>query len=169
VSRFLIPPDGGKTFVAGPLGVISKLTPAETGGSFSIVEHPIAPGVLVPPHTYLDEDEFSYVLEGVVGVRIGNETAEATPGYYVMKPRGIRHTFWNPGPAPARLLEIISPSGFERYFEEMGELTRDRAPTPEEIEKLAAKYGLVYDLDWVPELTAKYNLQLLRRRSDTAG
>ena len=75
MSRFVVAPDGGKTFIAGPLGVISKLTPAETGGSFSIVEHPIAPGVLVPPHTYLDEDEFSYVLEGVVGVRIGNETA----------------------------------------------------------------------------------------------
>jgi quercetin dioxygenase-like cupin family protein len=166
MSRFVVAPDGGKTFIAGPLGVISKLTPAETGGAFSIVEHPIAPGVLVPPHTHRDEDEFSYVLEGVIGARIGDEIVEAVAGCYVVKPRGIMHTFWNPGPAPARLIEIIAPSGCEGYFEEFGELMRERTPDPEAIEKLAAKYRLTYDFTWVPELIAKYNLQVLRRPSE---
>ena len=31
------------------------------------------------------------------------------------------HTFWNAGPGPARLLEVISPAGFEAYFTELAE------------------------------------------------
>lgn len=164
MSALVITPDEGRTFLSGPFGALSKLMPEHTGGAFAIVEHPIAPGVLVPPHLHQDEDEFSYVLEGTVGVRVGDETPEAGPGCYVIKPRGTIHTFWNAGPAPARLIEIISPAGFERYFEELGQLfAQNPSPDPERIEQLAAKYRLTFYYDWVPELTARYNLSLRGR------
>ena len=70
-------------------------------------------------HMHEREDEYSFVLEGRVGVQIGDEVAEAGPGELVAKPRGIPHSFWNAGDEPARLLELISPAGFERYFEEL--------------------------------------------------
>jgi mannose-6-phosphate isomerase-like protein (cupin superfamily) len=59
------------------------------------------------------------VIEGEIGVRTGREEFRAGAGSHVLKPRGVHHAFWNPGPEPARILEIISPAGFERYFEEL--------------------------------------------------
>ena len=36
-------------------------------------------------------------------------------------PKGLEHAFWNKGPTPARMLIMMSPPGFERYFEELAE------------------------------------------------
>ena len=67
------------------------------------------------------------------------------------------HTFWNAGPGPARLLEVIAPAGFETYFAELAE-----AGDPGRRQELAAKYGVTYSSDWVAELVSRrYNLQLL--------
>ena len=161
MSQFMLTPQEGKSVWLGGLGVDFKLAGEQTGGLFSIVEHPIDPGIMVPPHTHTREDEFSYVLEGEVGARIGDQVLVATPGCYVVKPRGILHTFWNAGLQPARLIEIISPAGFEQYFAELAELFQaEGPPDPEKLEQLANRYGLTYDMTWVPELTAKYNLKL---------
>jgi hypothetical protein len=69
------------------------------------------------------------------------------------------HTFWNAGPGPARLLEVISPAGFETYFAELAELPE--AGDPARRQELAAKYGVTYSSDWVAELVSRYNLKLL--------
>jgi Cupin domain len=109
--------------------------------------------VLVPPHMHSHEDEFSYVLEGEIGARVGDQEILATPGSYIIKPRGMPHTFWNDGTKPARLLEIISPAGFEKYFAEMSEALRvDGTPDAEKIGEIASRYGLIYEMDWIPEL-----------------
>src|SRR6478672_10578132 len=163
MSKFVIQAGEGKSVWLGPpntIGVDFKMDEAQTRGSFSLVEHPIAPGILAPPHIHTREDEFSYVLEGEIGARIGDEVVHATPGCYVLKPRNIWHTFWNPGPRPARILEIISPAGFERFFAELAALTQSGPPEPETLERMASKYGLTFSMDWVPELKAKYNLKL---------
>ena len=55
----------------------------------------------------------SAVLEGRFGIQLGSEVLQAGPGDLLRKPRGIAHTFWNAGDEPARLLELISPAGFE--------------------------------------------------------
>ena len=84
---------------------------AQTGETFALVEHPIEPRILAAPmHTHQHEDEYTYVLESEVRV--------AYPGDFVFKPRRVPHAFWNVGDVPARALEIISPAGFERYFED---------------------------------------------------
>jgi hypothetical protein len=85
-------------------------------------------------------------------------TGRSSPdrGCYVMKPRGLMHKFWNAGPGPARLLEVIAPAGFETYFIELAE-----AEDPGRRQELAAKYGVTYSSDWVAELTSRYNLKLL--------
>jgi mannose-6-phosphate isomerase-like protein (cupin superfamily) len=113
-ERVVVGPDEGTSISLGDLGVIHKLSGQDTGGSFSTVEHPLQPGTLgAAPHTHLNEDEYSFVLEGEVGVQIGEQEFTATPGTYILKPRGIPHTFWNAGAQPARIVEIISPAGFE--------------------------------------------------------
>jgi mannose-6-phosphate isomerase-like protein (cupin superfamily) len=51
-----------------------------TGGAFSLVEHPLPARALgAPLHTHRNEDEYSYVLEGRVGVQLGPDVLEVGP------------------------------------------------------------------------------------------
>ena len=159
MAKTLLSPGDGQLVWLGGLGVHFKLDGTDTQGAFAVVEHPVEPGALAPPHTHTREDEFSYVLEGTVGVKIGDQEFLASPGSYIVKPRGVPHAVWNAGPAPARLLEIIAPAGFEHYFVQLATLLRkDGSPDEEAIERLASKYGLTYHLEQVPALIAKYGL-----------
>jgi quercetin dioxygenase-like cupin family protein len=129
-----------------------------TGEGFALVEHVIAPRTLAAPmHLHAREDEYSYVLDGEVGVQIGDEIRYARPGELVVKPRGIWHAFWNRTDAPARLLEIISPAGFERYFAELAPLL---APAPDfaALAALQARYGLTMDMDSIGTITEREGL-----------
>ncbi len=163
-ERVVVRPEEGASISLGGLGVIHKLSGQDTGGSFSIVEHPLQPGTLgAAPHTHLNEDEYSFVLEGEVGVQIGEQEFTATPGTYILKPRGIPHTFWNVGAQPARIVEIISPAGFEKYFDEVGEVISAAAggePDLQKLAEIAGRYGLTMHMEQMPELMEKYNLRL---------
>ena len=152
-----LPPDGGALVDLGGLGVHFKVRGEQTGGSFAIVEHPIQPGILVDPHIHRNEDELSYVLEGAIWARVGDREIEAVTGSYVWKPRDVLHTFWNPGPEPARILEVISPAGFERLFEEVaGLLEHPSETTEEEVYELCRHYGLSFDRSWLPDLESRF-------------
>ena len=99
----------------------------------------------------------SFVLKGTIWARVGDQEIEAIPGSYVWKPRGVLHTFWNPGPEPARILEVISPAGFERLFAQVAELMEQPTETTEdEVYELCRQYGLSFDRAWVPELERRF-------------
>lgn len=147
------------------LGVEFKLWSADTGGSVSIVEHPFAPGVLVPPHLHTREDEFSIVTEGEIGFRSGDREVVLGAGGYITKPRGELHSMWNAGDVPARMIEVISPGGFEHYFREMAELVAAGPPLFSDVVELGAKYGLEYgEPDWLPDVIDRYSLTPPPRR-----
>jgi hypothetical protein len=111
-------------------------------------------------HTHRNEDEYSYVLEGRIGVQLGDEVLEAGPGELVFKPRGVPHAFWNAGDEPARLLELISPAGFENYFRELAPLLA--APEPDEaaIGEVLAHYEFDLDMGSIPALAERHGLAL---------
>src|SRR6188768_631377 len=121
--------DGERADFPG-LGNRFLLRGAETGGRFGLVEHVIAPRALAAPlHTHEHEDEYSFVLSGRMGAQIGDDVIEAGVGELVLKPRGIPHAFWNAGDEETRVLEIISPAGFEQYFADLAPvLTGDGPP-----------------------------------------
>jgi mannose-6-phosphate isomerase-like protein (cupin superfamily) len=161
--RLVVGAGESRSVYIGGLEAVFKLFGEETGGAFSVVEHPVEPGVLAaPPHTHEREDEFSIVLEGRIGMRISEEEFVAGPGTYVIKPRGVPHAFWNPGPEPARFIEIISPPGFERYFDELAELVYEGATEDPDFEasiaSLGEKYGLTFHMEKVPELLQRHGL-----------
>ncbi len=141
----MIAPGEGEVVLRGGFGVVRKIS-AAAEGAFSVVEHPLEPGALAaPPHTHAATDEYSFVIEGEIGVLMGEETFRAPAGSYVLKPRGIPHTFWNPGPEPARVLEIISPAGFEQYFEELAKILSSTPPgEPPDFTRIA-ELGSRYD------------------------
>src|SRR5258708_7629104 len=64
---------------------------------------------------------------------------------------------WNAGPEPARMIEVISPAGFEHFFREMADLTAAGPPQLPEVMALADRYGLQGGQpDWLPDLIARY-------------
>jgi quercetin dioxygenase-like cupin family protein len=156
-------PGDGKAVDLGSLGVRFMIWSEESGGGFSLVEHPIPPRTLaVPLHRHTNEDEYSYVLEGRMGAQLGDEVVYAGEGDLVFKPRDQWHTFWNAGDGLCRILEIISPGGFERLFEEAAEgreaAARETAPS------LDARYGIEFDLESVPRLCEEHGLTFPDKR-----
>jgi quercetin dioxygenase-like cupin family protein len=154
----IIGPDGGDAVDLGALGVRFMAWSEETGGGFSLVEHPIPPRTLCAPlHRHANEDEYSYVLEGRMGAQLGDDVVYAEPGDFVFKPRNQWHTFWNAGDTECRILEIISPGGFERFFAEWaagaeaGDL--DQA-------EIGQRYGFEADMDSFQRLCEEHGLTL---------
>src|SRR5580765_8667236 len=158
VTRVVGPHDGKAGFL-GSIGVRFMIDGETTDGGFSLVEHPMSARALAAPlHRHLREDEYSYVLEGRVGALLGDDVVVASQGDLIFKPRDQWHTFWNAGDEPARILEIISPAGFERYFERLTEVLADGPPDPGAIAALAAHHGLEVDFESVPRLVERYGV-----------
>ncbi|HEY6585488.1 MAG TPA: cupin domain-containing protein [Gaiellaceae bacterium] len=156
--RVLGPQDGEAGFL-GSIGVRFMIDGLESGGGFSLVEHPMSARALAAPlHRHSREDEYSYVIEGRVGALLGDEVAVGIPGDLIFKPRGQWHTFWNAGDTQARLLELISPAGFEQYFAELVELGGSTRAEPKDLAALAARYGLEVDPKSIPELVQRFDL-----------
>jgi quercetin dioxygenase-like cupin family protein len=132
----------------------------ETGGRFALLEHTIPPRALAAPmHTHEREDEFSLVLQGHVGAQVGDEVIVAGPGELIRKPRGVPHAFWNAGDEEARLMEMISPAGFEAYFAEMAPiLNADGPPDAAALAAVQARYGLTMDMSSVDRLAREHDL-----------
>jgi quercetin dioxygenase-like cupin family protein len=164
VARVVLSPDEGETVWLRQLGIRFMIGGADTRGNFALVEHPIGPRALAAPmHTHRYEDEYTYVLEGEVGVQIGDDVLVARPGDLVFKPRGVPHAFWHPADEPARALEIISPAGFERYFAEMAPLFPPANGGPldqEAVDAVREKYGLEMDMGSIPVLAERHGLQV---------
>jgi len=86
-GRLLILPNEGRSVWLGTrVGAALKVSARETGDSFSAVELTITPGSIVVPHTHSREDEVTYVIEGEIGVKIGDQVVTAPSGSYVFKP-----------------------------------------------------------------------------------
>src|SRR5438105_15588812 len=100
-ARVVGPADGRAGFL-GSIGVRFMIDGAESGGGFSLVEHPMSAHALAAPlHRHTREDEYSYVLEGRVGALLGEDVVEGGPGDLIFKPRNQWHTFWNAVARPA--------------------------------------------------------------------
>ncbi len=158
-TRVLGPADGRAGFL-GSIGVRFMLGGETTGDAFAVVEHPMSARALAAPlHRHLNEDEYSYVLEGRMGALLGEDVLEAGPGDLVLKPRGEWHTFWNAGDAPCRILEVIAPAGFERFFAELVDMGGVTAAPPEALGALCERYALEMDPASVPGLVARFGLR----------
>jgi quercetin dioxygenase-like cupin family protein len=138
----------------------TRLSGAETG-SISIVEHVFEARVLVPPHRHTREDEISYVVAGEIGFRSDGREVSLSAGGYIVKPRGELHSMWNAADEPARMIEIIAPGGFERYFVELAEavVAAGGRPDPAVIAPVAERYGLSFDFSGIPDLVERYGLR----------
>jgi mannose-6-phosphate isomerase-like protein (cupin superfamily) len=160
----VIGPRDGRLVDLGSVGVRFMIWGAETGGAFSLVEHPIPPRTLCAPlHRHGREDEYSYVLEGRMGALLGDEVVYAEAGDLVFKPRQQWHTFWNAGDEPCRILEIISSAGFEHFFNELGEAIAARgAAGPGDIlpgSDLPERYAIEFQPERTAEICERFGVR----------
>jgi quercetin dioxygenase-like cupin family protein len=167
----VVPPAEGETVHLFGFGAVFKLYSQSNGGEVAIVEHSFEVGVITAPHRHTREDEHSLVLEGEIGFRSDDSEVVLGPGGYITKPRGQMHAMWNAGSRPGRIVEVITPGGFESYFRELGELlvahasdstAEGKRPLHElpEFDALAVKYGLTYGTpDWLDDVVHRYGLK----------
>jgi hypothetical protein len=90
-----------------------------------------------------------------MGAVLGGDVIYADAGDLAFKPRDQWHTFWNAGDTPCRILEIISPAGFEHFFRELGERIVSGNP---DMSDLAEKYAIEFEMESVPRLCAEHGL-----------
>ena len=126
----LVEPGQGKTVMLFAVRFDYKVTSADSGGALAALEVTIPPGTLVKPHNHSREDEFTVVLAGTVGARVGD-----------------------------RVLEVLTPGGLEDYFEELAPALAAKIP-PAEYDALAERYGLTIQNDWIEELERTYKVKL---------
>lgn len=128
-----------------------------SGGGFALVEHVLAPRRLAAPlHRHSREDEYTFVVEGRVGAVLGGAEAFVDAGALLFKPRGQWHTFWNATDAPARMLELISPGGFEQAFRDMAALGGDLDPAS--MAAVASRYGVDVDFELTGPIVERHGL-----------
>ena len=133
------------------------LIPADaTAGSFSCHSAVIEPHRLVVPHIHTREDEFSFVLHGQLGARIGDDDVIVDEGAFLFQPRNVLHALWNMTDADVVLLVFIAPAGFEEFFREIGAL--GQAAKPEDIHDVNARYGHILCAELIPEISDRYQL-----------
>ncbi len=141
------PGEGASVWLVGDL-IEVRLSAEDTGGAYSMIEETTPPGGGPPPHLHRGEDEAFCVLEGEVEFLLGESTIPAGAGTCVHVPRGTLHTFKNVGTSPSRLLGVLTPGGFERFFLEAGEPATEGSSAPEgepdvgRIVEIGRRYGL---------------------------
>ena len=161
MQPLVIGPDEGRRVSLYEVAFRYAVESAHTNGALAILEVVIPPATLVKPHRHANEDEYTLVLEGTVGVRLGDLETQASAGSYLVKPRGVPHAMWNTGAVAARIAEIVVPGGLENYFEELGPILQREAETADaDYDALAARYGITIENDWVSDIEARYGVTL---------
>ena len=141
----------------GSFQVQVQVRAEHTGGVLAVIGETLAPRILVPNHVHRN-DVWVRVESGEIGVLVGDEVHTARAGEWALKPRGIEHAMWNPADEPARIIEVLTPAGTERWFEEPAELAdEDEAG----FEDACRRHGIEFRLDspWIPRLRFRYRLR----------
>jgi quercetin dioxygenase-like cupin family protein len=134
-------PGDGERHPVGDSEVVIKATGKETGGSFFLSESTIAPAFPgPPPHRHEQLVDMFYVLDGVLTVRLGDETHQLGPGSFVCVPPGVVHTFSNTSDSPVRFLNFNTPAGWENYMRDLAQAAKSEPLTPAVIGPIASRY-----------------------------
>jgi quercetin dioxygenase-like cupin family protein len=165
---------GNKEIFVGPgegarlpvLDVAYKVPSESLGGTATIVEWRLPPGVMIPPHTHGREHECSYVLKGELTCDVGGEIVLAPVGSYVVKPKGVYHALCNAGTEPVWVIEMHAPGGFEGWYDEYEGIASKFASGEIDEEEhrraraeLSERYGVRFHDDRIPEVRARLGLE----------
>ena len=148
-SRAVVAGEGRSLSVLGNTFTF-KVTSADTGDAYSLIEITSPPNGGLPPHVNTRESEAHIVLRGVYRFVLGTEIHEVGPGAVFFVPRGTLHAFQNVGAEPSRMLLIPSPGGNnEAFIAELAERFGAAFPASgpdaaalQALDALACRYGV---------------------------
>jgi quercetin dioxygenase-like cupin family protein len=122
-----------------------KVTAEETAGAFFVFEDAMTEGKMTPWHCHPDADEFTYVLEGEILMRLGDREERVGLGGVTMSPRGVPHAFRVISPT-ARMLTLQTPGAGAAFYWNASEPATSDAEGPVDfahVQEWAAKTGAV--------------------------
>lgn len=121
-----------------------KLTSADTGGTLTTFELSAMPQTGPYLHVHHREDEWYYVLSGEFLFKAGGDSHTLPTGASIWLPRDIPHTWANTSNAEAKLILVVQPGGFEKFFEEMGnEMANVSGPEAQQkMKEVMARHGM---------------------------
>ena len=137
-----IPNDGGQQVNVLGIPIFIRIHGRDTGGVLSVVESHDVPGGGPPPHIHHREDETFQILEGEYEWTVGGKTFIAQQGATIFAPRGVPHTYRYLGQTSGRLMRVITPAGFEGFFEEIGALSPSQQQDFPRVIEIGKNYGL---------------------------
>jgi mannose-6-phosphate isomerase-like protein (cupin superfamily) len=124
------------------LGYIDWERPGIREASSARLNRTTCQAVAHPPHVHQREDETFQILEGEYEWTVGDKTFIASKGATIFAPRGVPHSYRYLGKTPGRLMCVITPSGFEGFFEEIGALSPQLQQNVPRVLEIAKRYGL---------------------------
>ena len=128
--------------VLGGIEIVYRAVSEDTDGKYSLFEITVPPDQGPPPHVHTLEDESFYVLDGAFNMQIGEQSFTASRGWFGLGPRHIPHGFKAAGTSPAKMLMMVTPAGFEHFFDELAELTAIPPFDFDRVRALFERYGM---------------------------
>jgi quercetin dioxygenase-like cupin family protein len=153
--------------VTGEVLIFHK-TSRETSGEAVLVETIVRPdGFVAAAHVHPHQTERFEVLEGRLGLRVGDEEIVAEPGDVLTVEPGTPHRFWNAGESEARFLCEVRPAlEFESLIETMftlaadGKTNRKGMPNPLRLAVIARSHFDTVRLPFPPAWLQRLGLAL---------
>jgi mannose-6-phosphate isomerase-like protein (cupin superfamily) len=139
MEEIALSPGGGKTLQVLEDAYTIKAATDQTGGTIAVLEGSFRPGSGAPAHVHHQHEESFYVLNGEFVFHVGARSVAAPAGSFVFAPRDVAHSFENVGTAPGRVLGIMTPAGFEQFFETLAGLPPGPVD-PAKISEILAKF-----------------------------
>src|SRR5262245_25816476 len=135
--------EGKKTIMIGPDPWSFRITGADIDGRFDFIEATITHLQGPPLHLHHEQDDTFFVIEGILTVQVDDELFDLHAGDLVCAPKGVPHTFANVEKELVRVINIMTPGGFDRVMEDYASLPVGR-PDPQVLEELAHKHKLAF-------------------------
>ncbi len=120
-----------------------KVSAADTGGAYTLMEDNLKPGFALGLHRHDHHAETFYFLEGMVDFFVDAKWVRAKPGTTIHVPPGVSHACKVAGGKPARMLMIYQPSGFDGFLAELSEMTEQDFEDAKKMADLNAKYDII--------------------------
>lgn len=144
-----VPPSGGLSYDWSRDHTFVKVSSADTGGAFALMEDNLKAGFALGLHLHRRHAETFYILDGDVEFYLDGDWLTAPPGSTVHIPPGIEHAVVLPEGKTGKLLMIFQPAGFDQFLKDLGALSEQELADEKRVTALSLKYDIV-ELGGVP-------------------
>ena len=138
-----VAPGEGRTVNLGVIQMrVLAAGEATTGRAFALAEFAGGPGPWTVPHIHRETQESFFILDGEFTFAVGEQEIAASPGSYILVPRGTRHEI-TAGAGGGRLLTLMVPGGLEEMFFELAALPPDSITDPAVRAAISARHDSI--------------------------